>query len=185
MTLTDALLQPPEANHRKAQHPPFSTCCFDPWQLTVQSVTQEAAQLPTSRSGLQKKSDGDFCSASLESAPFRPVRCVRSPRKKHTTIAACKKIGGRFLFVTSRLRNLPPGQVRSVASQEAHHDSNLQKSRREIFVRRLSGPPHSVQSPRKKHTAPPVPRSVALHPPPSPAQRAGNHETSTSNTQGR
>lgn len=102
MTLT----QPPspllQAIHRKAQHPPCSTCFFDPWQLTVQSVTQEAAHLP---------------------APRLPL---------------AKKIGRRFLFGASRLRNLPTGQVPRKKNNRTHHATRLQKNRTELGGRLFS-----------------------------------------------
>ena len=104
MTLT----QPPspllQAIHRKAQHPPFSTCFFDPWQLTVRSVTQEAAHLP---------------------APRLPL---------------AKKIGRRFLFGASRLRNLPTGQVPRKKNNRTHHATRLQKNRTELGGRHFSVP---------------------------------------------
>ena len=37
MTLTQTPSPPLQAIHRKAQHPPCSTCFFDLWQLTVRS----------------------------------------------------------------------------------------------------------------------------------------------------
>lgn len=102
MTLTQTPSPLLQANHRKAQHPPCSTCFFDLWQLTVQSVTQEAAHLP---------------------APRLPL---------------AKKIGRRFLFGASRLRNLPTGQVPRKKNNRTHHATRLQKNRTELGGRLFS-----------------------------------------------
>lgn len=71
-------------------------------------------------------------------ATYRAVRCPGSSAAPDITFRLAKKIGRRFLFGASRLRNLPPGQVPRKKNNRTHHATRLQKNRTELGGRLFS-----------------------------------------------